>query len=338
MKGLVKMAVVVLVLVVVLATATGCASSGEVTGIVKDQSGQALPGVTVYLNDLTTTTDSNGKFVFNNVKEGNYVLKVTLDGASPYEENINVGRSGVSKEITLTLNSLARVKKAGVIVFGSDTTYAPFEWIDPQTGNAVGFDVDLANLLASKIGVKTQIVTADFSGIIPALQTGKFDAIISSMTITEERKKEVDFSDPYYNSGQILAVQASNNSITKPEDLNGKTVGVQTGTTGEEAAKKIKGVTIRSYPDIQLALSDLENGRIDAVINDLPVSQYYAKTHPKIKLVGDLFTTEQYGIAFRKDEPELRDAINNALKEIKADGEYAALYKKWFGVEPKSIP
>lgn len=338
MKGFLKLFAVLLVFALVVATLTGCAKSGEVGGTVKDQSGKPVSGATVSLNDLTTQTDANGKFVFQNVKEGNYVLKVQEDGAKPYEENISVSGGGVSKEITLTFNSLARVKRAGVIVFGSDTTYAPFEWIDPQTGNAVGFDVDLANLLASKIGVKAQIVTADFSGIIPALQTGKFDAIISSLTITDERKKEVDFSDPYYNSGQILAVQSSNNSITKPEDLVGKTVGVQTGTTGEEAAKQIKGAIVKSYPDIQLALSDLEIGRIDAVINDLPVSLYYAKTHPKIKLVGSLFTTEQYGIAFRKDEPELRDAINNALKEIKADGEYSALYKKWFGTEPQSIP
>ncbi|MGB9794913.1 transporter substrate-binding domain-containing protein [Caldisericum exile] len=337
MRGFTKVAAVLVVLVI-LAILTGCASSGQVNGVVKDQSGVAIKGATVYLNDLQTTTDTNGKFVFSNVKSGDYVLKVEAEGATPYQENIKVLGSGISKEVTLRFNSLARVKRAGVIVFGSDTTYAPFEWIDPKTGNAMGFDVDLANLLASKIGVKAQIVTADFSGIIPALQTGKFDAIISAMTITDERKKEVDFSDPYYNSGQILAVQSSNNSITKPEDLVGKTVGVQTGTTGEEAAKKINGAIVKSYPDIQLALSDLEIGRIDAVINDLPVSLYYAKTHPKVKIVGSLFTTEQYGIAFRKDEPELRDAINNALKEIKANGEYTTLYKKWFGTAPQSIP
>jgi len=332
-----KVGVLLVVLMCVAVLFAGCAKKGTAGISVVDESGKPVASVTVTLGEKSAQTDSQGKAVFENVKEGGYTLKVTGEGAIPYEENVTV-KGNFSKTVTLKFNSLARVKRAGVITFGSDTTYAPFEWIDPKANTAVGFDVDLANLLASKIGVKAQIITADFSGIIAALQTGKFDAIISAMTITEERKKEIDFSDPYYNSGQIIAVQASNNSITKPEDLNGKTVGVQTGTTGEEAAKKIKGAKIRSYSDIQLAFSDLEIGRIDAVVNDSPVSLYYAKTHPKIKTVGDLFTIEQYGIAFRKDEPELRDAINNALKEIKANGEYAALYKKWFGVEPATIP
>ncbi len=232
--------------------------------------------------------------------------------------------------------SLTRIKKAGVLKVGSDTTYPPFEWIDTKTGKAQGFDVDLANLIAKKLGVKAEIITTDWGGIIPALNSGKFDVIISAMTITDARKKKIDFSIPYYDSGQIIAVRKDNNTIKGPNDLSGKTVGVQTGTTGEEAAKKIPGVKIKEYPDIQYAFADLEKGRIDAVVNDFPVSAFYAKGHPDVKLVGKLFTIEHYGIAFRKsDEKDLENAINKILKEIKSDGEYDQIYEKWFGKKPE---
>ncbi len=232
-------------------------------------------------------------------------------------------------------NSLTRVKKAGVLKVGSDTTYPPFEWIDTKTGKAQGFDVDLANLIAKKLGVKAEIITTAWDGIIPALKSGKFDVIISAMTITPEREKEIDFSIPYYDSGQIIAVRKDNNTIKGPNDLSGKTVGVQTGTTGEEAAKKIPGVKIKEYPDIQYAFADLEKGRIDAVVNDFPVSAFYVKGHPDVKLVGKLFTVEHYGIAFRKSDKALREAINKILKDIKSDGEYDQIYEKWFGKKPE---
>ncbi len=232
-------------------------------------------------------------------------------------------------------SNLSRIKKAGVLKVGADTTYPPFEWINTQTGKPQGFDVDLANLIAKKLGVKAEIISTAWDGIIPALKAGKFDVIISAMTITDERKKEIDFSDPYYDSGQIIAVRKDNTTIHGPEDLSGKVVGVQTGTTGEIAAKKIKGAIIKEYPDIQYAFTDLEKGRIDAVINDFPVSAYYAKGHPDVKLVGKLFTKEQYGIALRKDETDLKEAINKILKEIKSDGEYDQIFEKWFGKKPE---
>ncbi|MGB9695093.1 MAG: transporter substrate-binding domain-containing protein [Caldisericaceae bacterium] len=330
-----KLAFAALFVILMLLVAVGCAKTGIVSGTVFGNDGKPVSGASVSLGNLSATTDANGRFSFENVKSGDYVLAVSAQGAAPASEKLAVSEGGTTKNVTLIFNSLEMVKRAGVMTFGSDTTYAPFESIDTQTNTAVGFDVDLASLLASKIGVKAQIISTDFGGIIPALQTGKFDAIISSMTITEARRAEIDFSEPYYNSGQILAVQSKNNLISKPQDLVGKTVGVQIGTTGEEAAKGIKGATVKSYPDIQLALADLETGRIDAVINDLPVSAFYAKGHPGVKLVGSLFTTEQYGIAFRKDETELRDAIDAALAQIRADGEYDKLYEQWFGTKPQ---
>ena len=232
-------------------------------------------------------------------------------------------------------DNLSRIKKVGILKIGSDTTYPPMEWVNTETGKVQGFDVDLANLIARKLGVKAKIITTSWDGIIPALKAGKFDVIISSMTITDERKKEIDFTDPYYDSGQIIAVRKNNTTINDPKDLTGKVVGVQTGTTGEIAAKKISGAIVKEYPDIQYAFADLEKGRIDAVVNDLPVSAYFVKGYPGVKLVGKLFTRERYGIALRKNEPDLKNAINGILRNIKSDGEYDQIYEKWFGKRPK---
>ncbi len=330
-----KAVTLILMLTIVVAILTGCAAAGSVSGVVKGDDGKIVSGATVQLGSLSATTDSTGHFTFDKVKAGNYVLKVSADGADPYKKNITVSKKGLTVNVTLKFNSLAKVKRAGVLTVGADTTYPPFEWIDTKKGQPVGFDIDLANLIAEKLGVKAKIISTAWDGIIPALKSGKFDVIISAMTITPERAKEIDFSIPYYDSGQIIAVRKDNTAIHGPQDLAGKVVGVQTGTTGEEAAKKIKGIKIKEYPDIQYAFTDLEMGRIDAVVNDLPVSAYFIKTHPNLKLVGKLFTVEHYGIAFRKDEKALKEAINNILKQIKSDGEYDQLYEKWFGKKPE---
>ncbi|HOJ92816.1 MAG TPA: basic amino acid ABC transporter substrate-binding protein [Dictyoglomaceae bacterium] len=237
----------------------------------------------------------------------------------------------------LGAGAVDRIKKAGVLKVGSDVAYAPFEYMEGD--KAVGFDIDIAQEIANALGVKLQIINTSFDGIIAALKAKKFDIIISAMTITDERKKEIDFSIPYYDSGQIIVVRADNNTIKTEKDLKGKIVGVQLGTTGELTAKKLKdqvGIKeIRSYETIPEAFMDLELGRLDAIINDLPVSLYYAKTRPKLKCVGEVFTTEQYGIALRKEDKDLRDKINEILLNLKKTGKYNKIYKKWFGVEPK---
>jgi lysine-arginine-ornithine-binding protein len=315
---------------------TGCTSAKNVSGTVKGDDGKVVAGATVQISKFSASTDTDGHFIFNNVKPGKYVLKVSADGAEPFSEDVEVTKDGLSKNVTLKFNTLAKIKRSGILRVGSDTTYAPFESIDTKAGKAVGFDVDIANLIAKKLGVKADIMTTDWGGIIPALETHKFDVIISAMTITEDRKKEIDFSIPYYDSGQIIAVRKSNNSIKGPEDLVGKTVGTQMGTTGDFAVQKIKGAIDKTYPDIQLAFADLELGRLDAVVNDLPVTAFYSKGHKDIKLVGKLLTVEHYGIAFRKNDTELRDAVNKILEEIKADGEYDQIYEKWFGKKPEN--
>lgn len=229
----------------------------------------------------------------------------------------------------------------GKIIVGSDTAYPPFENV--EGGEIVGFDVDMVKAIGEKIGIEVEFKTYKFDALITGLQAGsEFDMVASAMTITDERKEKIDFSDPYINSNQSLAVGADS-SVAKPEDLkSGDKVGVQSGTTGEIWANenlKPKGVVVTPYEDILAAFGALSAGDVVAVINDAPISQDIVKDPArKAKVVAEIETGEQYGFAFNKENTALRDAVNEALAEIKEDGTYVELYKKWFGAEPLSIP
>jgi polar amino acid transport system substrate-binding protein len=183
-------------------------------------------------------------------------------------------------------------------------------------------------------GWKPEFIVTPFDGMIPGLQAKKYDVAISAMTITPERAAAVDFSEPYYLAGQTIAVPLSENSISKPEDLKGKKVGVQLGTTGEMMAKRIDGADVYSFENIGAAFIDMANGNLDAVLNDFPTTQAYIKSHGTAKTVGEILSKEQYGIAVRKGETELRAAINAALVKLRTDGKYRELHIKWFGAPP----
>ena len=242
-----------------------------------------------------------------------------------------------------TSSDLDRVKQDGVLTVGNDTTFAPFEFVD-STNKPTGFDIDLIAAVAQKLGLKADIVTTAWDGIIPALQTQKFEIVISAMTITTDREKEVSFSIPYYRADMGIMYNPAKNTITKPEDLVGKTVGVQIGTTGEIDAKLISGVKVKSYPDIQLATLDLENGKIDAVVNDYPVSAYYAKDSPTLTVIRMLkvnnlgLPAQYYGIAMRLEDKQLKVAVDQALQNLVKDGTYDTIYAKWFGGTPDFRP
>lgn len=222
----------------------------------------------------------------------------------------------------------------GVLTVGSDVAFPPFEFEDEKTQEIVGFDVDLIKEIGKRIGLQVKIQPAAFDTIIQALNARKFDCVVSAMTITDERKKQVDFSDPYIDSNQSLAVK-SGSPIKSVEDLKGKVVGVQRGTTGELKAQEIKekyGIKeVKSYDDTLMAFEDLKAGRIDAVINDYPVTAYLVKKDPSFKIVTEIPTGEKYGIAVRKDSKALLKAINKALADMKKDGTYEKIYNKWFG-------
>src|SRR5664280_609750 len=242
-----------------------------------------------------------------------------------------------------TSSDLTRVKQDGVLTVGNDTTFAPFEF-DDSANKPTGFDIDLITAVAQKLGLKTDIETTAWDGIILALQAQKFEVVISSMTITPDREKEVSFSIPYYRADMGIMYNPARNNITKPEDLVGKTIGVQVGTTGEIDAKLIAGVKVDSYPDIQLATLDLENGKVDAVVNDYPVCAYYAKSSPKLRVIRMLkvnslaLPTQYYGIAMRVEDKQLKAAVDQALRDLVMDGTYDTIYAKWFGGTPAFHP
>ena len=237
--------------------------------------------------------------------------------------------------MALPLGSAWAQQRSELIV-ATDTAFVPFEF--KQDGQYVGFDIDLWNAIAKKIGVKFKFQPMDFNGILPGLQTNNLDAALAGITIKEERKKVVDFSDPYYESGIAILTSTKNAaSIKTVKDLAGKTVAVKTGTTTPDFLKKNQpAAKLRMFPNIDNAFLDLATGRVDAVVHDTPNVQYYAQTAGKgrVQVTGSLQSGEFYGIAFPKGSP-LVPKVNAALAELKKSGEYDKIYAKWFGQQVK---
>jgi His/Glu/Gln/Arg/opine family amino acid ABC transporter permease subunit len=228
-------------------------------------------------------------------------------------------------------DTLDDVKSSGLLAVGTDATYPPFEYADDQTREIVGFDIDLMKAIADELGVEVEFTVVPFDGIISGLNSGKYDALISAMTITPERAQAVQFSEPYYDAGQSIAVPIENETIKSIDDLTGKRIGAQLGTTGEMMAKQIPGATVKSFDNIGETFRDMANGNLDAIINDKPVSQRIIMARGKAKLVGPALNTERYGIAVREGEIRLKKAIDEALIELKSNGIYAKINEIWFG-------
>ncbi|WP_371375997.1 basic amino acid ABC transporter substrate-binding protein [Sporomusa aerivorans] len=231
----------------------------------------------------------------------------------------------------------AQPAAAKVLKVGAEATFPPFEFQDDQNKDYVGFDVDLMKAIGKQMGMEVQVANTAFDGLIPALEGGQIDVIASAMSITDERAKKVNFSKPYYKSGLSIIVKADNTAVKNFKDLEGKRIAVQIGTTGAEEAKKIKDAKVREFNSASEAFLELKAGGADAVVNDLPVNEYYlAKGGNKdAKLVGEVLNAEEYGIAVAKKNTELAGKINKALDELKQNGEYAKIYEKWFGKKPQ---
>jgi polar amino acid transport system substrate-binding protein len=230
--------------------------------------------------------------------------------------------------------------KEGVLTVGSDIAYPPFEYTDEKTGEYVGFDIDLMKEIAKRMGLEVEFVNTAWDGIIPGLIAKKYDVICSAMTITEERAKQVDFSDPYFEAKQVIITRADNKDIQGVQDLAGKIVSVQQGTTGDFAAVRLveeKGIKfeIKRFEGTPEALMAIQKGDADAAIIDNFVAYLAVKENPDIyRVVEDPeFAPEYYGIAVNKENPGLLKKINEVLKEIKEDGTYDKIYNKWFGEE-----
>jgi glutamine transport system substrate-binding protein len=233
------------------------------------------------------------------------------------------------------LLSFSQAGKAEELVVATDTAFVPFEF--KQGDTYVGFDIDLWDAVAKDLGLTYKLQPMDFNGIIPALQTKQVDVALAGITIKDERKKVIDFSDGYYDSGFMLMVPAAS-AIKGPADLAGKTLAVKTGTSATDYAKaNFKSTELRQFPNIDNAYLELQTGRVDAAMHDTPNVLYYIATagNGKVKAVGAQMMAHQYGFGFPKGS-SLVAKVNDALKKIKADGRYAAIYKKWFGAEPQS--
>jgi polar amino acid transport system substrate-binding protein len=232
-------------------------------------------------------------------------------------------------------NSLKKVKSAGKFVVGLDDQFPPMGFRD-ESGNIVGFDIDLAKAAGKKLGVEVEFKPVDWDGVILSLNKGDIDVIWNGLTITEERKQKIAFSKPYLENHQIIVVKADS-KIAAKADLSGKTVGLQLGSSSETALNAdtatvgtLKGV--RKYPNNVEALMDLSAGRVDAVVVDEIVGRYYiAKKPGEYKVLTDNFGTEAYGVGFRSSDAKFQEAIDKALDEMKADGTAAEISKTWFG-------
>lgn len=218
------------------------------------------------------------------------------------------------------------------LTVGSDIPYPPFEQGKP--GEYTGFDIELMEAIGEKIGRTPEFQDTSFETIFRDVAQGKFDAVISAATITEEREKAVDFSNPYYLSEQAVLVKEGSD-IQSLEDLEGKTVAVQQGTTGQELAKeKLGGSEIRPYPEGPDAVNALKAGTVEGVIIDAPVAQNAVEKSGGVEIAEKVPTEEEYGIAVAQGETELLEEINKGLEEVLEDGTYKKIYKKWFRLEP----
>lgn len=224
--------------------------------------------------------------------------------------------------------TLHRIQRERAIRVGTDATYPPFESVSSQSKEVAGFDVDVMRAIGERLGARVEFLVVPFDGILPALVSGKYDAVISALTITDERAREVLFSDPYYAAGQSIVIK-SGSVIRSVEDLAGRRIGVQLGTTGEREAQKIQKADVVSFDAIGAAFIDLASGRLDAVIADTPTATLFANDHPEIALVGTPITRESYGIAMRKGDIDLKQAVDSALHALDHEGTIRSLREKW---------
>ena len=215
-----------------------------------------------------------------------------------------------------------------VLRVATDATFPPMEFV--ENGKKTGFDVELVEAVAAKMGKKVEWIDIDFKGLVPGLVAKRYEMAVSAIYITDERKKVVDFTQPYY-AGGLVAMVKDGSPITKLTDLNGKKVSVQVGT-------KSVGFLTENYPKVQRVEVEknqemfnlVDIGRADAAVTGKPAAFQYIRTRGGMKVLSEQLTTEEYGMAIRKDMPELTAAVNKALEQLKADGGYQKIVDKWF--------
>lgn len=218
---------------------------------------------------------------------------------------------------------------------GVDTAFVPFEF-KGKDGKYTGFDVDLWDAVARKIGVEYDLIPMDFNGLIPGVTTGNLDVILGAITIKSKREESIDFSHPYFRAGLKVMVGIGNEDIKGPDDLKGKVVSVKTGTVAADYAKTLGVKTLRQFPNIDQAYMETVTGGSQAAIHDTPNVLYFIKTagHGRVKAVGANVKAAFYGIGFQQGSP-LREKTNVALLKMMESGEFDKIHIKWFGSAPE---
>ncbi|MDO8720050.1 MAG: basic amino acid ABC transporter substrate-binding protein [Polaromonas sp.] len=227
---------------------------------------------------------------------------------------------------------------ARIYVVGTDAAYAPFE-SQNEKGEIVGFDIEVVQAAAQQAGMDVKFLNTPWEGIFNSLGQGDRDLLVSAITITDERKQTMDFSTPYFDAQQLIAVK-KDSKIAKFDELKNLKVGVQNGTTGDEVITKLQGkdsANVKRFESTPLALKELEGGGVDAVVADNGVVVHYVNNNvnAQFKTISDAsFKAEQYGMAVKKGNADLLEKINKGLAAIKTDGSYDRIYAKYFGAAP----
>jgi polar amino acid transport system substrate-binding protein len=261
------------------------------------------------------------------------------------------GALGLSSIRAARADAMADAKKRGTLMIGTEAAYVPYEFF--KDGQIVGYDPDIMAIIGPKLGVKVQFIDTAWSGIIPALYAGKFDCIVSAMTITAPRAEKVLFSMPYADASNVILLRADESNIKTADDLSGKIIGVQLGSAAAgiiktfEAKLKAAGkpgyASVKEYEHYPEAYQDLLNKRVDAVVNSRSTMMVVMRDAPgKFQMIGGVSDiTAYFGMAFRKEDGELRDFVNTQLAAMKTDGTLTKLQEKWFGgtmETPNTVP
>ncbi|WP_097002982.1 basic amino acid ABC transporter substrate-binding protein [Lacrimispora amygdalina] len=218
----------------------------------------------------------------------------------------------------------------GKLVMVTNAEFPPYEY--HENNDIVGIDADIAKAIADKMGMELEIQDMAFDSLIPAVQSGKADFTAAGMTVNEDRKKNVDFTDTYAQAAQVIIVKEGS-EIKTPADLDGKKIGVQTGTTGDIYAGDIKDAEINRYNKGMEAVMALTQGKIDAVVIDREPAKVFVKENAGLKILDEAFTEEEYAIAVKKGNTELLDKMNAAIKELKDSGELQKIVDKYITAE-----
>ena len=253
---------------------------------------------------------------------------------------ITLIRAAVAAGLCLALAASSAHAQARPLVVGSSATYPPFAYETPAK-EIVGFDVDIIKAIAQKTGLTLKIVNTPFTGVFASLNNGDLDLIISGVTINDRRRQSYDFTAPYFEARQLIAVH-KNSTVTRLQDLAGKKIGVVTGSTGDDVASRAFGKTsanIRRFDTTPLIIAELAGYGVDAAIGDNGVIAYRVAEQKDLKTVDDAtFPKEYFGIVVKQGNAALQKTLNTGLAAIQADGSYATIYRKWFKTEPPALP